>query len=164
MTSEDIRKTVVLRAPIAKVWGAVSDASQFGKWFGVALDAPFVAGKEATGKITPTIVDPEVAKQQAPYAGMPWRAVVDRIEPMTLFSFRWHPYAVDPDKDYAKEPMTLVTFRLSEVAEGTLLEITETGFADIPASRRDEALKSNDEGWAFQAQLIAKYLAQGQDS
>lgn len=157
--TDRIQKRVVLAAPLERVWHAVSDARRFGEWFGVQFDGPFVAGKPLKGKIVPTKADPELAKTQEPYTGMPFDCVVDRIEPMKLFSFRWHPFAVDPSVDYSKEPMTLVTFELEPVAEGTRLTITESGFDSIPVSRRAKAFEMNDQGWTGQARLIEKYLA-----
>jgi uncharacterized protein YndB with AHSA1/START domain len=159
MDTNQIRKEVVLKASRERVWRAISEAKQFGSWFGATIDGPFVAGKEAAGRIAPTKADPEVARLQEPYAGFPWRIVVERIEPMTLFSFRWHPHAVDPNHDYSNEPMTLVTFELAEVAGGILLTITETGFDQIPLARRAQAIESNSRGWTHQTKLIEKYLA-----
>jgi uncharacterized protein YndB with AHSA1/START domain len=153
-----IEKTVVLKAPRARVWTAISDARQFGRWFGVALDTPFVEGAEAIGRIEPTEVDPEVARLQEPMRGAEWRVQVERIEPERLFAFRWHPFAVDPARDYSAEPMTLVTFTLEEVEGGTRLTITETGFDALPPDRREQAFKANDGGWGHQSRLIAKYL------
>lgn len=159
-TSTDrIEKQVVLRAPRERVWRAISDAKQFGTWFGVEFDGPFVAGARMTGRITPTQVDPEVAKMQEPHAGKTFDCTIDRIEPMRLFSFRWHPFAIDPTVDYSGEPTTLVVFELEEVAGGTRLTITESGFDRIPLERRAKAFGANSEGWAKQAELIAKYLA-----
>jgi uncharacterized protein YndB with AHSA1/START domain len=159
MNSNQIEKKIVLRAPQERVWCAISDSSSFGYWFGVEIDEPFVAGQEVTGKLIGTGVDPEVRALQEPYRGFPWRIVVERIDPMKLFSFRWHPGAIDPNHDYSQEPMTLVTFELSAAEEGTLLTITESGFEAIPASRRAKALEGNDSGWAHQCRLIEKYLA-----
>lgn len=159
MSSDRIEKQIVLKATRERVWRAISDPARFGLWFGVAIDGPFVAGREAIGRIVPTSVDPEVARLQEPYRGMPWRVVVERIEPMTLFSFRWHPFAVDPAHDFSQEPMTLVTFELAEAEGGTLLTITESGFDQLPIERRSKAVQANDCGWTHQTRLIAKYLA-----
>ena len=159
-STDRIEKQITLRAPRARVWQAISDTRQFGQWFGIEFDSAFVAGKHVTGRIKPTQVDPEVAKMQEPHAGMACDFHVERIEPMNLFSFRWHPYAVDHGKDYATEPTTLVTFELQDVPEGTLLKITESGFDRIPLARRAEAFKSNDGGWTHQCKLIEKYLTQ----
>jgi uncharacterized protein YndB with AHSA1/START domain len=156
--TDRIQKKIVLRAPVERVWNALSDSKQFGSWFGVRFDSPFVAGKPMVGKMTPTTVDPAVAQMQEPYTGMRFEFTVDRIEPMRFFSFRWHPFAVEPDFDYSSEPMTLVTFELEEVPEGTSLTITESGFDSIPVARRAQAFKSNEGGWTHQLQLIEKYV------
>jgi uncharacterized protein YndB with AHSA1/START domain len=158
-STDRIEKVVVLRAPVARVWRAISDASEFGSWFGVAFDGPFVAGARMVGAIVPTKADPEVARTQEPYAGKMFELVVDRIQPMHLFSFRWHPFAVDPNVDYSSEPATLVVFELAPVAEGTRLTITESGFDGIPLARRAQAFAMNDQGWAAQLVLVEKHLA-----
>jgi uncharacterized protein YndB with AHSA1/START domain len=156
--TDKIEKKVVLRAPHERVWKAISDSKQFGTWFGVDFDGPFVAGQRITGRMTPTKVDAEVAKMQASYAGMKFDYTVDRIEPMRLFSFRWHPFAIDPKVDYSHEPTTLVVFELEEVPGGTQLTITETGFDRIPLERRAKAFAANEGGWAKQVELIGKYV------
>jgi uncharacterized protein YndB with AHSA1/START domain len=154
-----IEKKVLLRAPLGRVWRAMSDARQFGAWFGVAFDGPFVAGARMTGRIVPTTVDEEVAKLQKPHEGKPFEITVDRFEPMRLFSFRWHPFAIDPAVDYSSEPTTLVVFELEDVGGGTLLTITESGFDGIPLARRAQAFTANEGGWTHQAKLIEKYLS-----
>lgn len=161
MTSTDlIEKNVVLNAPLERVWAAITNAQKFGNWFGLAFDGDFVAGTRITGRIVPTTVDAEVAKVQAPHAGLAFELHIERIEPMSLFSYRWHPFAIDPDADYSNEPMTLVVFALEPVADGTRLTITESGFDAIPLGRRVDAFEANDEGWSAQLGLIEKYLAQ----
>jgi uncharacterized protein YndB with AHSA1/START domain len=160
-TSTDrIEKKIVLRAPLERVWRAIADSTEFGTWFGVRFDGPFVDGARMTGRIAPTAVDAEVAANQKPHEGKPFEIVVDRIEPMRLFSFRWHPYAVDPAVDYSREPATLVTFELEAVPDGTRLTLTESGFDGIPLKRRATAFTSNEAGWTMQMKLIDKYLAQ----
>ncbi len=157
--TDRIQKRVVLRAPLARVWSAISDATQFGSWFGVAFDGPFSPGKSMKGTIVPTTVDPDVAKTQQAYAGAKFEFTVDRIEPMSLFSFRWHPFAVDPAVDYSGEPTTLVTFELAPTPEGTQLTITESGFDRVPAHRRAKAFEMNGQGWSAQMKLVEKYVA-----
>jgi uncharacterized protein YndB with AHSA1/START domain len=159
MNPDRIEKQIVLKASRERVWRAISDSASFGAWFGVEIEGAFVAGKEARGRITPTRADPDVARLQEPYLGLPWRVVVERIEPMTIFSFRWHPYALDTNHDYSKEPMTLVTFELADAEGGTLLTITESGFDKIPIERRAKAFEANDGGWTHQTKLIEKFLA-----
>jgi len=154
-----IEKTVVLRAPRDRVWNAIADAKQFGTWFGVALDGPFVAGQRVTGKMAPTQVDPEVAKKQESFAGFPVEWLIEAVEPKTRFAFRWHPFAIERDVDYSHEPTTLVEFVLADADGGTRLTITESGFDQIPLERRAKAFTANDGGWTKQVELIAKYLA-----
>jgi uncharacterized protein YndB with AHSA1/START domain len=157
--SDRIEKKVFLKAPRARVWRAISDADEFGRWFGVRFEGPFVAGVRATGVIVPTTADPEVAAKQKPHEGMKFDFTVETIEPERLFSFRWHPFAVDPNVDYSKEEATLVVFTLEETKGGTQLTVTESGFDRVPAGRRAKAFAMNEQGWAMQTQLITKYLA-----
>jgi uncharacterized protein YndB with AHSA1/START domain len=161
MTTETdrIQKKILLRATRERVWRAISDSREFGAWFGVEFSAPFVAGVPIKGTISPTKVDPEVAKLQEPHAGAKFEFIVDRVEPMRRFSFRWHPFAIDPSVDYSKEEATLVSFELEEVAGGILLTVTESGFDRLPAGRRAKAFAANEGGWEHQTTLIAKYLA-----
>lgn len=159
MDTDRIEKRILLRAPRERVWRAVSDAKEFGSWFGVAFDGPFAEGTRVTGKITPTTVDAEVAKMQEPYTGKPYDWTVERIEPMRRIAFRWHPYAVEEGVDYSKEPTTLIEFELADAPGGILLTITESGFDQIPLERRAKAFQANERGWEFQTRLIEKYLA-----
>lgn len=159
MSSDRIEKEVLLRAPLDRVWRAISDAEEFGRWFGVRFDGPFVAGVSLTGVMTPTEVDPEVAASQQSYAGEADTWLIVAVEAPHRLAFRWHPYAVEPDADYSVEPTTLVEFTLTEQADGVLLRIVESGFDAIPADRRVSAFESNSEGWAAQTDLVRKYLA-----
>jgi uncharacterized protein YndB with AHSA1/START domain len=163
MVTDRIEKKILLKATLSRVWQAVSDAAEFGSWFGVAFDGPFVAGARLTGKIVPTMVDAEVAKLQEPHTGMPFEFRVERIDPMHRISFRWHPFAVDRNVDYSSEPATLIVFELEAVSGGTMLRISESGFDQIPLARRDAAFKANDGGWGMQTRLIEKYLAMNAD-
>lgn len=158
MNSDHIEKEVILRAPLDRVWRAISNADEFGRWFGVRFDGPFVAGEPVTGVITPTEVDDEVAAAQEPHAGKAsvWHIVA--VEPSRRLAFRWHPYAVEPGADYDAEPTTLVEFTLTETADGVLLQIVESGFDQIPADRRAAAFEANSGGWEAQTKLVRKYL------
>jgi len=159
MTMEKIEKRILLHAPLARVWDAVADAQKFGAWFGVEFDGPFKAGSRLTGKIKPTTVDDEVAKLQAPHEGKAFEFYVEAVEPKRRISFRWHPFAIDPEVDYSKEPTTLIIFELEEVGSETRLTITESGFDRIPLQRRIKAFTANDGGWKMQTVLLSKYLA-----
>ena len=146
MNTDRIEKKIFLRAPRARVWNALADARQFGAWFGVEFEGPFQPGARLKGRLT--------IKE---YSHMTLEVMVERVEPETLFSYRWHPYAVDPNVDYSREPTTLVTFELEDAPEGTLLTIVESGFDGIPAHRRDEAFRMNDHGWTEQTENIARH-------
>src|SRR5579875_865605 len=141
VNTDRIEKQVLLKAPRERVWRAVSDADQFGTWFGVRFDGPFVEGERLTGRITPTRVDAEVAAMQTPYEGTP---------------FEW---LVDKTIDYSHEPMTLIVFELHDAPDGILLTVTESGFDKLPPERRAKAFAANEGGWTHQMKLIEKYLA-----
>ena len=156
--SDQIQKVTVLKASRERVWKAVSEAKQFGAWFGVEFDGEFKAGAHMTGKMRPTQADAEAAKRQEAYAGMKFEFWVDEIQPPSRITFRWHPFAIDPKRDYSHEPKTLIVFQLDEVDGGTKLTITESGFDQIPLERRAEAFKMNTGGWDAQAKLLEKYV------
>ncbi len=158
-TTDRIEKQVLLRAPQERVWRAISDAREFGSWFGMEFDGAFAPGTEIRGRIVPTKADPNVAKNQEPFTGQPSTFVVDRIEPMHTFSYRWHPFAIYPTIDYSSEPMTLVTFTLAPADGGTLLTIVESGFDAIPLARRAEAFEADTMCWDTTTELVGKHIA-----
>jgi uncharacterized protein YndB with AHSA1/START domain len=159
MDTDRIEKRVVLKASRERVWRAVSEADEFGRWFGVRFDGPFVAGQRLSGRIVPTEADAEVAALQAPHAGKRFEWLVERIEPLRRIVFRWHPFAVDPAVDYSSEPMTTIVFELADAAAGgTELAITESGFDALPPARRAQAFQANEGGWTHQARLVAKFV------
>jgi uncharacterized protein YndB with AHSA1/START domain len=147
--TDRIEKRIELKAPVARVWRALTDYREFGEWFRVRIEGPFVAGEVSRGHIT-----------YPGYEHLKWEAVVKAIEPERLFSFTWHPYAVDPKMDYSQEPQTLVEFRLEKAGAGTLLTLTESGFDKIPAARRAEAFPRNEGGWAEQMKNIERHVAE----
>jgi uncharacterized protein YndB with AHSA1/START domain len=142
-----IEKRVELMAPVPRVWRALTDYREFGAWFRVALEGPFVPGKEVRGRIT-----------YPGYEHLTMAMTVQRLEPEKLFSFTWHPCAIDPHADYTAESPTLVEFTLTDVPGGTLLVVVESGFAALPAHRRDEAFRMNDGGWSIQMENIARHV------
>jgi uncharacterized protein YndB with AHSA1/START domain len=143
-----IEKRIEIAAPVSRVWQALTDSRQFGEWFLVKMDGPFVAGQAVAGQIT-----------HPGYEHLRMEIVVKVIEPETLFSYTWHPYAIDPKMGYSKEEPTLVEFRLKPIASGTLLTVTESGFDKIPSARRAEAFRKNDGGWAQQMKNIQAYVS-----
>jgi len=149
MPENIIEKRIELKAPVGRAWRALTDYREFGEWFRVALEGPFVVGQATRGHIT-----------WPGYEHLVWEAVVQKMEPECLFSFTWHPYAVDANVDYSKETPTLVEFRLEKSAAGTMLTLTESGFEKIPAHRRAEAFRMNEGGWAQQMANIETHVAQ----
>lgn len=147
--TDRIEKQVELEAPLSRVWRALTDHREFGEWFRVKLDGPFVAGQVSRGHIT-----------YPGYEHVRWEAAVQAIEPEHYFAYTWHPYAVDPEVDYSQEPPTLVEFRLEATATGTRLHLTESGFDGIPAHRRAEALRRNEGGWSEQMKNIHRHVAE----
>lgn len=149
--SDRIEKEIVIEAPLSRVWAAITQPRDFGAWFKVDMSGvEFKPGQPVHAKMT-----------YPGYEGSPFEMVIDRIEPQKLFSFRWHPYAIDPKTDYSGEPMTLIEFRFEEVAGGTKLTIVESGFAGVPLARRVEAFRMNQEGWGMQLQNIQAYVTRG---
>ena len=159
-STDRIEKKILLRAPRARVWRAITDAEEFGKWFGVKFDRPFAPGALMRGVLVGTAVDADVAKAQQAYADIPFEITIDRIEPERLFSFRWHPFAVERGVDYSGEPTTLIEFVLDEAANGVMLTVTESGFDRIPLARRAHAFTANEQGWTIVVTLVEKHLAQ----
>jgi len=147
--SDRIEKRIELNAPVSRVWRALTDYEQFGQWFRVNLEAPFIPGKATRGHIT-----------YPGYEHLIMELVVTRMEPEHLFSFSWHPYAIDTQRDYSQEIPTQVEFRLEKNGEGTLLLLTESGFDRIPEDRRLTAFRANSGGWAQQMKNIEDYVAQ----
>jgi uncharacterized protein YndB with AHSA1/START domain len=144
-STDRIQKSIVLHADRSKVWRALTDSQQFGRWFQARLEGPFVPGQPAQGAIT-----------YPGYEHMRFEVIVEQMEPERLFSWRWQPGG-DPDVDPA-EPMTLVVFELEEIPEGTRLTVTESGFDRIPVARRAKAYRQNDAGWSGQFESLRKYV------
>jgi uncharacterized protein YndB with AHSA1/START domain len=150
ITSDRIERQILLNAPRARVWHALTDATQFGAWFGVEAAAPFTPG----GRTRVMVVNhPE-------YNGLVFDMLIEEMVPERRFSWRWHPNAIDPAHDYSSEPTTLVTFTLEEAPGGTLLTLVESGFDAVPPERRFAAYRGNEQGWADQLQAIATYVSQ----
>src|ERR1700722_7698001 len=142
-----IEKRIELKASVSRVWRALTDHREFGEWFRVKLDGPFVLGQVSRGHIT-----------YPGYEHLQWEVVVQKVEPERLFSFTWHPYAIDPKKDYSQETPTLVEFRLEEARSGTLLVVTESGFDKLPKERYADAFRMNTRGWEQQLEQIGAYV------
>lgn len=133
----EIRKQIEIEAPVGRVWQAISDHQEFGAWFKVRIDQPFVPGTEQTGQMT-----------YPGYEHMPWKARVVAVEAPHLLSFDW-PHT--DDKEVREDwPWTRVEFRLEPRGEGTLLTVVESGFDALPAEVRDTFFRRNEGGWMEQ--------------
>lgn len=148
VTSDSIVKTVVLRAPRARVWRALTNAQEFGTWFGVRFTDRFAPGDRVRGPIT-----------IQGYEHLTLDMTIETMEPERRFAWRWHPNAIDAKRDYSQEPTTLVTFELEDVPEGTKLTVTESGFDAVPAARRAEAFRGNEGGWTYQMEAIKRHVS-----
>ena len=145
---DSIEKSLELKAPVARVWRALTDYTEFGEWFRVKLEGPFVVGEISLGRIT-----------QPGYEHIKWEAMVLVMEHERLFSFEWYPYEFGPEIDYSDQPKMLVEFRLEPAPGGTRLEIKESGFDALPDdTRRIDAFRSNTRGWNEQARNIAAHV------
>ena len=147
-STDEIRKQLHIKAPQSRVWRAITDSAQFGAWFHVKLEAPFVVGQPTSGQIT--------------YPGwehVRFTLVTEAIEPETRFAYAWHPYAVEMSRDYSSEPMTLVEFLVEPRDGGTLVTVIESGFDRLPPERIAEAFRMNERGWAEQLDNIQAYVA-----
>lgn len=144
--SDRIERSITLQAPIDRVWRAIADPAEFGAWFNVRIDTPFVPGQIARGTLT------------APYDAMVWEVTIVAMDAPRLFSFTWHPYAIDPAVDYADEPQTLVEFELVALKSGTRLTIVESGFDALPEARREICLRMNGSGWTTQIERIRQHV------
>jgi uncharacterized protein YndB with AHSA1/START domain len=167
-TFDRIEKKVILRAPVSRVWRAITDHEEFGRWFGVKLDRPFAAGQTVTGTFDKQVDEQRIMEHQRSVGVKPSRVkmpagpmvfcTVERVEPERYFSFRWIPYGIDAEIDPANEPTTLVEFRLEPVPEGTRLIIVESGFERVSPHRRERAFRMNEGGWNAQAENIRQYV------
>jgi uncharacterized protein YndB with AHSA1/START domain len=147
-STDRIEKRFEVRAPRARVWRAISDATEFGTWFGMKLEGEFAAGTTVQGRLTIPNYDHLTLDLQ-----------IERVDPENYFAYRWHPYAIDPEVDYSAEPTTLVEFHLEEIAGGTAVTIVESGFDRIPLARRAVAFRMNEQGWEGQAKKLERYVA-----
>lgn len=146
-TTDRIERSVVIRAPRSRVWRALTDAAEFGSWFGVRVEGAFAPGRRMTGKIL-----------HKGYEHLEWKITIEKMEPEAVFSWRWHPYAIEPSANYSGEEPTLVEFTLEDVPEGTRLSVVESGFDKVPLARRALAYKMNSGGWDYQVGSIERYV------
>lgn len=151
-TPNHIERSVLIRAPRDQVWDALTDARKFGEWFHVHLRGDFEPGETITGSVT-----------EKDLHGLQVKMDIGLMDRQRLFSWRWHPGAINPNIDYSREPTTLVEFKLEDGPKGaTHLTVVESGFREIPPERRDAAYRLNYEGWGIQMSRIEDYVTSKQ--
>jgi uncharacterized protein YndB with AHSA1/START domain len=143
-----IERQIEIKAPVAKVWKALTDSQLFGQWFKANFHSEFVAGKTTKGMNTSKGFEMEMAFH------------IKEIKPQSYFSYAWTPFPMDRTFDYSKEEPTLVEFFLEQTSSGTLLKVKESGFTKITASRRAEAFRMHSGGWEAQLKNIEKFLVE----
>jgi len=146
--TDRIERQIVLKVPRSRVWRALTDPAEFGSWFGIRMAGAFAPGVRVRGTVT-----------HPGYEHVAWDITVERMEPERLFSWRWHPHAVERGVDYSKEPTTLVEFALEDVPEGTRLTVVESGFDQVPPARRAQAFRMNSDGWSQQLKAIERHVS-----
>jgi uncharacterized protein YndB with AHSA1/START domain len=145
--NDRIEQRAILRAPVDRVWRALTDTTKFCEWFGAELKGRFEPGARI-----------DASNYFEGYGDRNWAFLVDRVEPMRLLSWRWHPFPVRRDVDYEAETPTLVVFELAHDPNGTLVTVTETGFESLPADRREEAYEAHVGGWADQLNSLDRFV------
>jgi uncharacterized protein YndB with AHSA1/START domain len=146
--ADRIEKSIELNAELSRVWRALTDYREFGEWFRVKLERPFVTGRIVRGNM-----------QYPGYEHLMIEVLVREMVPQRAFSFEWHPHAMDPKLDYSTEKRTLVEFQLEERPVGASLTVRESGFGGIPEARRQRAHQMNSQGWEIQLKNNQEYLA-----
>lgn len=167
-TTDRIEKEILLRAPRSRVWRAIADAEEFGRWFGFRLEGAFAQGQTIRGTFEGAIDEAMIMEHQRQLGLRPSKlklpgpnavfCTVERVEPESYFSFRWIPYGIDAEADIEQEPTTLVEFRLEAVGDATRLTVVESGFDQVPEHRRARAFRMNEGGWAAQTENIRQYV------
>src|SRR5581483_3155605 len=83
MISDRIEKQILLKAPRARVWKALTTEAEFGKWFGAEfLEGSFAAGQRAKLRVT-----------LKGYEHLQFYLTVEKMEAPSYFSWRWIPGA-----------------------------------------------------------------------
>ena len=143
---DQIERIEILPVARTRVWDAITKPEQFAQWFGIIRDMDFRVG----GHINFTWEN-----ELSPYP-----AIIEVIEPLHCFAFRWYSYALGhPELKLAPNAGTLVSFTLEEVAEGTQLRVVESGFASLPeATQAAQAYQDNHEGWRIELNELRTYL------
>ncbi|MGP1393879.1 MAG: SRPBCC family protein [Inquilinaceae bacterium] len=145
---DQIVRTIDLKAPVERVWKALTDHEEFGSWFRLSLHEPFELGEVTFGET-----------RYPGHEGLPfWAEVVVMDEPR-FFSFVWPmDESIQPDAPDLDQKVTLVEFTLEPTASGSRLTVRESGFEKLPEERRLQAFRDNQGGWDVQTMNIKEFV------
>ena len=140
MRIDEIRRELVIAAPIEKVWDALTSPEHLSKWFGDSAEIDLRPGGRARFGWSEFDASSE--------------AIVEIVDRPVRFSFRWESLKDTP----VEEASTLVEFSLESASEGTRLILVESGFADLPEDAYDHRFEENSSGWTAELEDLSVYL------
>lgn len=146
VTEDVIRVEVTIRASKDKVWEALTTREGWSAWFGEDITGDFHPGVEQTfdfGKY-----------------GTALGLVVERVEGESI-AYKWHPGMKVAGETYLDDQKTTCRFTLQEVEGGTRLVMEESGFLNVPESRRKSAFADNSGGWESELSELVAWLEEG---
>jgi uncharacterized protein YndB with AHSA1/START domain len=141
---DTIQREIVLRAPKQRVFEAITDPTKIINWFPDRVEGTLKKGEQSVFDFTD-------------FGKVALHVVAS--DPHDYFAYRWVPSVGASEEDPLKQANTLVEFRLEDVAEGTMLKLTESGFASLPKEVIEKSLSDNNEGWDMMIARLEKYMA-----
>jgi uncharacterized protein YndB with AHSA1/START domain len=139
----EIRHSVFIRAPRAKVWAALTTAQAMDAWWGTrGSEIDLRPGGKLTLRWRGWGPERDINADR--------ECVVAEVLPEKRFVFRWGETA---------DSMTTVEFELEDRDGGTLLRLREHGFA--PTAKGRESFEGNSLGWGEVSILIKFYIEHG---
>jgi uncharacterized protein YndB with AHSA1/START domain len=140
MATLDITRSIDIKAPVAKVWAALTEPDLIAQWFG------------DTAEFDPSPGGAGVFGWNDQAAG-PFRVLVEHIDKPKTLVYRW---ARDADVDPVPGNSTVVRFDLTEIEGGTRLTVLETGFEQLSDPR--SAHDANTEGWRAELAELVEFV------
>ncbi len=146
--TDTIEREILFKAPIQRVYDAITQPDQIVKWFPDAVTGALEPGKQAVFAFE--------GYGEAP-------VYIVATEPPSYFAYRWLPGSsydkTTFDGNVLSAPNTLVEFNLEEEPGGTRLRFKESGFSSLPAEVIEKSLADNNEGWTYMFDRLEKFLA-----
>jgi uncharacterized protein YndB with AHSA1/START domain len=132
---DTIERTILIAAPIERVWEIVTTPEHMGRWFGDA-------GAERTGDL--------IKMRWADHGEAELRVV--RSEAPTDFAYRW-------DANVAGIGDTLVEFTLATEGDRTRVTVVESGWAALRTSVEEQSRlrDGNVRGWTHELGDLERY-------